>query len=253
MTGPAVEILPAAAWADRVAERLAERLRAEPALRLCLPTGETPAPLYASLVRLAEAGAASFGEATVVLLDEYVGLDADDPARCIAQLRAQLLDRIDPPPAQVHAIDVDARGPEAAAAELDRVAAGGLDLALVGLGLNGHVGMNEPGSDAASPTRVVELDAPTAEVAVGRYGASRRPAAGVTLGMDRLLAARELWLLVTGERKAEVLERALRGPETPDCPASYLRRHPRLVVLADEPAAARLAGASGGSAEAAPA
>lgn len=245
MTDPAIEILPAATWPDRVAGRLAERLRAEPALRLCLPTGETPAPLYASLVRLAGAGEVSFGAATVVLLDEYVGLDADDPARCIAQLRAQLLDRIDPPAGRVHAIDVVGRSPEAAAVELDRVAAEGLDLALVGLGLNGHIGMNEPGSDASSPTRVVELDAPTAEVAVGRYGASRRPAAGVTLGMDRLLAARELWLLVTGERKAEVLERALRGPETPACPASYLRRHPRLVVFADEPAAAVLAAASG--------
>jgi glucosamine-6-phosphate deaminase len=253
VTDPTLEILPAAAWADRVASRLADRLKAEPALRLCLPTGETPAPLYGSLVRLAGAGAVSFGGATVVLLDEYVGLDADDPARCIAQLRDQLLDRVDPPPARVHAIDVDERGPQAAAAELDRVAADGLDLALVGLGLNGHIGMNEPGSDAASPTRVVELDAPTAEVAVGRYGAARRPAAGVTLGMDRLLAARELWLLVTGERKAEVLERALRGPETPACPASYLRRHPRLVVFADEPAAALLERASGAAGEPLPA
>jgi glucosamine-6-phosphate deaminase len=78
------------------------------------------------------------------------------------------------------------------------------------------------------------------DAATARYGAALTPTAGITIGLARLLAAREAWLLVTGERKASILRRALREPDGPDCPASYLRRHPRLTVFADEAAAAEL-------------
>lgn len=78
------------------------------------------------------------------------------------------------------------------------------------------------------------------EAATARYGASASPAGGITVGLSRLLEAGECWLLVTGSRKAAILKRALDEPEGPDCPASYLRRHPRLVVFADEPAASLL-------------
>jgi glucosamine-6-phosphate deaminase len=87
---------------------------------------------------------------------------------------------------------------------------------------------------------VVGTAATTQEAALGRYGAGTAPVMGITLGMDRLLSAGEVWLLVTGSRKADILARALNGPEGDDCPASFLRRHPRLWVVADEGAAARL-------------
>jgi glucosamine-6-phosphate deaminase len=234
--------LPAGDWAERVAADLAARLRAEPALRLCLPTGETPAPLYAALVAAAERGDVSLGRATIVLLDEYVGVPPGDPARCDTQLRRQLLDRLPHPPAAVHLLDPDPADPDAAVARHDAVAAAGLDLVLLGLGANGHVGLNEPGSTAASPTRVVALAPSSREASVDRYGASEAPEHGVTLGMDRLLEAGEIWLLVTGEHKAGILARALNDPETPDIPATYLRRHPRLRIVADEAATARLMG-----------
>ena len=234
-----LEVLPSEEWAERVAAHLAARLRATPAIRMCLPTGDTPSPVYASLVAAIARGHASLAEATIVLLDEYVGLPPDDPARCDARLRRELIDPVDAKPRAFHPIRVDELAPEEAAADLDRVAADGLDLTLLGLGANGHVGMNEPGSTADSPTRIVPLAAPTREAATG-YGAASAPAAGITLGLDRILESAEVWLLVTTERKAEVLARALLGREGPDCPASYLRRHPRLRVLADEPAAARV-------------
>ena len=106
--------------------------------------------------------------------------------------------------------------------------------------MNGHVGFNEPGSLPESPTRVVRLAASSRQAAMARYGAATVPTAGITLGMDRILAAREVWLLVTGERKAGILRRALRDPEGPDCPASYLRRHRGLTVFTDPEAAALL-------------
>jgi glucosamine-6-phosphate deaminase len=228
---PILEVHPAAAWADAVAAALTDRLRAEPRLRLCLPTGETPAPLYAALSGSTDADL--WSQATVVLLDEYLGLGPDDPAAGGPRLRRELIDHVRP--SAFHAVEPDAE-PDAAARQLDAVAADGLDLTLLGLGLNGHIGLNEPGSTADSPTRVVELEARSQAVAEG-YGASHAPERGITLGLSRLLESREIWLLVTGERKAEVLRRALKEPEGPDCPASYLRRHSSSRVIADEPAA----------------
>lgn len=232
-------VVAAADWASAVAVELAARLRARPALRLCLPTGETPTPLYAALVEAEAEGRISFAEATLVMLDEWVGLPPGDPARCDVRLRGELLDRLRTPPAAFVAIDVDGPDPEAAAARHD-AAARGLDLALLGLGLNGHVGFNEPGSRPDDPTRLVRLAASSREAATARYGATRVPTAGITLGLARLREADEAWLLVTGGRKAAALRRALVDPEGPDSPASCLRRHRRLTVFADDAAAALL-------------
>jgi glucosamine-6-phosphate deaminase len=235
-----VDVVPAAAWADVVATELAGRLAARPELRVVLPAGDTPSPAYARLAELANAGAASFAGAELILLDEYVGLPAGHAARCDTRLRRELLDRLPVPPRAFHAIAVDELDASEAAMAHDAVAARGIDLAVLGLGMNGHVGLNEPGSRPDDPTRVVRLAASSRRAAVERYGADPPPGAGVTLGLDRLLTAGEAWLLVTGAAKARVLARALDAPEGPDCPASYLRRHRTLRILADDPAAAEL-------------
>ncbi|HEX2221630.1 MAG TPA: glucosamine-6-phosphate deaminase, partial [Candidatus Limnocylindria bacterium] len=231
-----LEVLPPDAWAGHVADRLVERLTARPTLRICLPTGDTPTPLYDALV----GRGAPFGGAEVLLLDEYLGLSEDDPARAGERLRRELIDRLADPPAAYHPIDL-AGPPDQAAGRHDVLAAAGLDLTLVGIGRNGHVGFNEPGSDADSETRVVALAAESRQVAEA-YGASEGPRSGITLGLRRLLESAEIWLLATGRSKAEILARALEGPETPQVPASFLRRHHRLTVLADEAAATRLTG-----------
>jgi len=236
---PRIEILPAAAWAPTVAAELIARLAARPSLRICLPTGETPSPVYAALAAAEARGAVSFAGSTIVMLDEWVGLPPGDPARCDVRLRSELLDRLRVPPSLFAAIDVDGPDPDEAATRHD-AAAVGLDLAVLGLGTNGHVGFNEPGSSPDDATRLVRLAVSTREAATARYGASRMPTAGITVGLARLLAAGEAWLLVTGERKAAMLRRALEEPEGPDCPASYLRRHPRLTVFADDGAASLL-------------
>ena len=233
-----VTVLPTAAWAATVADAFLARLRAEPRLRVCLPTGDTPTPLYDELAARDAAGEGLWAQATVVLLDEWSDLPPGDRARCDVRLRRELLDRLAPPPRFVP-IDVDGSDDEGAARTHDE-AARHLALALLGLGMNGHVGFNEPGCGPDDPTRLVRLARSSREAAMARYGAARMPTGGITIGMARLLEAGEVWLLVTGERKAQVLRRALREPAGPDCPASYLRRHPRLTVFADEAAASRL-------------
>lgn len=233
-------VLPADDWPAAVGDELVARVRANPRLRLCLPTGDTPTRVYARLAQAASSGQVSLADVTIILLDEYVGLAPGDAARGDNQLRHDLLELLPEKPRQYFPIRVDELTAEEAAEAHDRVADGGLDLALVGLGLNGHVGFNEPGSTAESPTRVVTLDERSRAVATEEYGAGRSPTRGVTLGLARLLQAREVWLLATGESKAGVVRAALRGPETPDCPASFLRRHPRLHAFIDTAAAQEL-------------
>ncbi len=236
-----LEVLPDDAWADRVAGALIERVRVAPDLRVCLPTGDTPTPVFERLVAAARRGDVSFAGVTIIGLDEFVGLPPWDPARCDGRIRRELLDGLEPPPRAVHLVDAADPDPVAAAQRHDAVAAAGLDLVLLGLGMNGHVGLNEPGSEADSPTRVVEIADASRSAATERYGAASAPTRGITLGMNRLLEAAEVWLLIRGERKAGILARTLEGPEGPDVPATFLRRHPGFTVFADEAAAAGLA------------
>ncbi len=238
---PALEVLPAAAWADHVADRLVDRLQDRPDLVVCLPTGSTPLPVYERLPgRLRERRVSAAG-ATIVLLDEYLGLPPGHPARCDRTLERAVLDRLEPPRPAFVAFDLDGSDPTAACAALDRAIAahGGIDLVVLGLGRNGHVGMNEPGSAAGAPTRVVDLTPASRQAAIG-YGVDPPPTHGVTLGMAGILAAPEIWLLATGPEKADVLAAALDEPVTPDVPASLLRDHPGLRVLVDVPAAVGL-------------
>lgn len=237
--GAHLEVFSSADWAPAVAASLVTRVAARRDMRICLPTGETPSPLYAAIVAAERRGEVSFAETTLVMLDEWLGLPPGDPARGDEILRRELIGLLRVPPARFVAIDVDGPDPTAAAARHDREAVG-LDLAILGLGINGHVGFNEPGSGPEDATRVVQLAPTSGETAVKRYGASLAPRTGITIGLARLLEAREVWLLVTGVRKAEMLRRALHRPESPDCPASYLRRHPRLTVFADDAAAGML-------------
>lgn len=226
--------LPTAEWADQATDALTDRLAEQPDLVVCLPTGSTPRPIYERLPGALARRGASLTAAKIVLLDEYLGLPAEHPIRCDGQLRRQLLDRLEAPPTRFLTFDVDDRDPATACAEFDTEidALGGLDLVVLGLGVNGHVGMNEPGSPADAPTRTVDL-APSTIEAARRYGADPPPTRGVTLGMARILAAREIWLLVNGEHKAGALAAALHGPATSDHPASLLRDHPGLWVIAD--------------------
>jgi glucosamine-6-phosphate deaminase len=238
---PVLEVLPATAWVDRVADLLVDRLRDHPGLVVCLPTGSTPLPVYERVPgRLLERGV-SAARATIVLLDEYLGLPPGHRARCDRTLERAVLARLEAPGPSFVGFDVDRSDPDAACARFDREVAdrGGLDLVVLGLGRNGHVGMNEPGTAADAPTRVVELTPASREAAIG-YGVDPPPTHGVTLGMADILAGREIWLLATGPEKADILAAALDGPVTPDIPASLLRGHPGLRVLADVPAASGL-------------
>jgi glucosamine-6-phosphate deaminase len=229
-------VVPGDAWGASVGALLADRLESHPGTRLCLPTGDTPNPAYAAFA----ATGGSLTETDVFLLDEFV-LPAGNPARCDEMLSRALLDLLPDSPRTLHRLDVDAADLNA---ECDRyealIADASLDLTLLGLGANGHLGLNEPGTAVDSRTRVVSLHPDTIRHAAD-YGSGIAPERGVTLGLNAILDSREIWLLVTGDHKSGILSRALSGPVGAEVPASYLQDHLNVVVLADE-AAARLLG-----------
>ena len=227
-----LEVFADQVWAERSAERFERFVSSGADLRLCLPTGVTVMPFYREVARRA-----NLDQVTIFLLDEFGGLPEGDPGRCETMLRRYLIDLVESEP-KLMVPDVDASDPDAEAARYQRkIEDGGLDLAILGLGGNGHVGMNEPGSGRHSATRVVSLAPSTSRHAQEAYGATRPPDWGLTVGLDQLLAAREVWLLVTGAHKAQILKKTLTAPVGPDIPATFLREHSNAYVLADESAA----------------
>jgi len=203
-------------------------------MRMCLPTGATPRSVYSLIARSGD-----FSRSTVFLLDEF-GLPPGDPGRCDEMLRRDLLALLPAPPATVERLNPQSEDLDQECGRYEMLLAhGGLDLTLLGLGGNGHLGLNEPGSDAHSPTRVVALSESTAD-SIDEYGATAETDWGMTVGMARLLASREIWLLVSGRHKAEVLAGTLNDAVGPDLPATYLREAANVVVWADESAASLL-------------
>lgn len=227
-------------WGIDVAARFVQMLSGAPALRLCLPTGATPVPVYNRLVQAVASGIVSFLSAEVFLLDEFGGVPPDADGRCDVMLRRGLLDRVDLPPGRYRRPVPEADDLDAMCAAYDRAIAGGLDLTLLGIGTNGHIGMNEPGSAPDSPTRRVDLAPDTTRAAARYFGAGLSPTWGVTVGLGPLRASRGVWLLATGEPKAAIVRDVLLDPVSTERPASLLRNHPNCCLFIDAAAASRL-------------
>jgi glucosamine-6-phosphate deaminase len=230
----------AAAWAGGVATFWRDRLRANPQLKMCLPSGLTPNPVYAEMVRSTAAGEVSFARASVFVLDEFEGVPPDDPGRARNALQHHLIGAIDLPGEAFHALDTDAPDIEGECRRYDRAIGAGFDLVLLGIGLNGHLGMNEPGSASASRTRRVELHETTIASSARYFSHQDVPRRGVTVGLQPILASREVWLLATGTAKAEIARRVVSGAIDESVPASLLRRHPNCSVFVDAEAAGLL-------------
>ena len=227
------------AVASRAADIVSRLLAARPDAVLGLPTGETPRPFYAELVRRHRAGTLSFARATTFNLDEYVGLPAGHPAAFRRYMQQALFRHVDVDPAHTHvpdgaAIDVAAA---CAAYEAALASAGGLDLVVLGVGLDGHVAFNEPTSSFASRTRLKTLSDPTRASQASAFPGEDVPRHAITLGLGNILEARHCLLLASGAHKAPIVARLCEGPLTALVPASALQLHRRATVLLDEEAA----------------
>jgi len=214
-------------------------IAARPNATLLVATGTSPMGLYAELARRHQRGEIETSQLHVVQLDEYVGVGEDDRRSLSGWMQRSFVAPLGVPETNVIRLPGDAPDPAAACRAYDAAIArlGGIDLAILGLGPNGHLGFNEPPSAADAPTRAVDLT-PASVASNAPYwgGADHVPWQALTAGMAVLLAARRTLLVVSGAHKWEILHRTLHGPVTPDLPASFLQQHPEATVLADRAA-----------------
>ena len=239
-----VVIRPTAADVARVVADAVEAVLARrPGAVLGLATGSSPLATYDELIARHRAGRISFARARAFLLDEYIGLPDGHPQSYRSVIERQFAGQVDFPDGAVQGPDGTAADtPAACAAYEDEIrAAGGVDLQLLGIGGDGHVGFNEPVSSLASRTRVKTLTEET-RIDNARFfdDLDEVPRHVLTQGIGTILEARHLVLVATGAAKAEPIRRAVEGPLAAMCPASALQLHPHASVVLDEAAAAEL-------------
>jgi glucosamine-6-phosphate deaminase len=204
--------------------------------------GNTPMELYR---RIGERGL-KLSHLSVFALDEYVGVPLDEPRNCASLLRRCVQQAWGIPSAQFHTVSSLEADALASSREHERKIgqAGGLDVIILGLGQNGHLGFNEPGSAEDSSGRLLDLEKISIEANRKWYGGDYAPAKGVTVGLKTILAARHVLLLAYGSHKAAAVKAMVEGPRGPHCPASLLQGHPDTRVFLDDAAAASLSSRS---------
>ncbi|MFG1929675.1 glucosamine-6-phosphate deaminase [Mycobacterium sp. NPDC048908] len=224
------------------ADIFADAVRAG-ATTLGLATGSSPLSVYRELIRRHRKEGLSFAEVQVFLLDEYVGLPPSHPQSYAHVIRDEFTRHIDIVDDRVHSPDGAADDIFAAAAEYDMriTQAGPVDIQLLGIGGNGHIGFNEPGSSLGSRTRVKTLTEQTRHDNARFFaGIDEVPRHVITQGLGTICEARHLVLIASGGHKADAIAAAVEGPLTASCPASVLQLHPHVTVVIDEAAAADL-------------
>ena len=234
------------AGSSLVGGAIADLVNGNPEAVLGLATGSTPLGVYDDLVSRYEAGEISFAKAKGFALDEYVGLPDGHPESYRAVIKREIADRVDYTPGSVHGPDGWASDIAAACTAYEDaiVAAGGIDLQILGVGSDGHIGFNEPISSLASLTRIKTLTEQT-RVDNARFfddDLSQVPTHVLTQGVGTILRARHLVLLAWGEGKAEAIRATVEGPITSMVPSTALQLHRHATIVVDEGAASLLSG-----------
>lgn len=237
------------AMSRRAAAIFLDAVRNTPSVALGLPTGGTPLGMYRRIVAECSTTHHCFRDATTFNLDEYVGLAPSDPRSYCAYMRENLFAHVDLDPSRMHIPDglatrIRERNPgiplehaldlECAAYEESIARAGGLDLTFLGLGRNGHIAFNEPGSPFESRTRVVTLTRETRDANACYFPEGEVPSHAITMGVGTILSSRSIVLLASGSSKREAVERLRSAEVTEEFPASALHLHSDTIVICDE-------------------
>lgn len=206
---------------------------------LGLATGSSPVGIYKELVRHYEEGDLDFSKVTTVNLDEYKGLDREDPQSYAYYMRENLFFHVNIRPEKTFLPDGREADSQKACEAYNQILrqAGQQDLQLLGIGHDGHIGFNEPADHFPKETHCVDLAEPTIE-ANARFFESREqvPTQAYTMGIQNIMAAKQILMVANGKGKAKILKEAFQGPITPQIPASILQLHPNVILVADEEA-----------------
>ena len=230
--------------ARTLAVRIAAALGQRPALVLGLATGRTPIRLYHELGTLHAHGQADFARATTFNLDEFLGIASDHPGSYRVFMQEHLFSRVNLPPEQIHFLDGAAPDPDAECERYETAiaVAGGIDLQILGIGTNGHIGFNEPGRALEPRTHRVALKASTRRSNAGLFAGDEHkvPTHALSMGMATILHARRIVLIATGKAKAKCVARMVTGNIETRMPASFLLLHRDVELLLDHAAASQL-------------
>ncbi len=232
------------AVAAAAASLLISRINARPSLVLGLPTGATPIPLYRALVAAYQRQRVDFSRVTTFNLDEFLGVGKGHPGSYQTFMQTHLFDQVNLSPRRTHLPNGLAEDWQAECQRYEAAItrAGGLDVVVVGIGRNGHLGFNEPAPTLTARTHRIKLRPESRRANATLFGGRWQavPAWALSMGIGTILNAREVVLLATGSSKSVVLRRALQGPITTRVPASLLQLHPHVTAIVDADAGAAM-------------
>lgn len=221
------------------ANYIIEKVKQNPTLTLGLATGGTPKGTYEQLIKDHGENGTSYEKVTTFNLDEYIGFSGEHPSSYRYYMDEQLFHHINVPKAQTHIPRGDAKDMEQECVRYEKSIDdhGGIDLQILGIGSNGHIGFNEPGTKFGAKTHIVTLDESTRE-ANSRYfkAMDEVPRFAISMGIASIMKSREILLLVSGESKKEAMKQLLCGEVTESFPASILQLHPNVTIIADQQA-----------------
>lgn len=226
----------------RAAEIVAEQIKKRPDGLISFPGGDTPLGMVHVFADMVNEGKVDISRTHYVSLDEWVGLSNEDEGSCGLFNQHNLLSRLQHPFAGTHIINGAAEDIESERVALNDYISqyGPLDVSVLGIGMNGHLGFNENGVDFDLDAHIIPLSETTLKVMTKYFGEKFHPTHGISQGIRQIMAAKTVILIANGAHKAEILKKAVHGPVTNEVPASVLQNHPNCYVVADEAAAALL-------------
>ena len=230
--------------ADALARCVVQHLQEQPKLVLGLPTGRTPLPLYRALVARHAKGESDYSNVDTFNLDEFVGIAPSHPGSYRSYMSEHLFRHVNVSRRRTHFLDGQAKDLDAECARFeDRILrAGGIDLQILGIGENGHIGFNEPAAELSPWSHLVKLTLASRRANAGFFGGKLTdvPKLALSMGMSTIMHARSIVLMATGKRKAEIIAKTVSGAITTRIPASLLQLHSKVEILLDEDAASKL-------------
>ncbi len=226
----------------KAAELAADSIRENPESLVSFPAGDTPLGMFHAFTDMVNAGTVDISKARYVSLDEWIGLSHQDKGSCGLFLDENLIGRLKKPFAETHIIDGAAADMENERQLLDRFIEthGPLEVSVLGIGMNGHLGFNEDGVDFELSAHIIPLSETTKQVMTKYFGDQFHPEFGLSQGISQIMAAKKVILIANGPHKAEIIGRAVKGEITNKVPASVLQSHPNCYVVVDQAAAAKL-------------
>jgi len=227
---------------DYMADIIANSIKNEPNLVLCMASGSTPALTCDLLVQKLKEGQVDYSKFTFLGLDEWVGLPPTNTGSCHYFFHKKIFEPLQLSPSQYFLFNALAEDLKDECSKMDKMISdkGGIDIMIVGIGMNGHIGFNEPGTSFTLLSHVAELDEITKSVGQKYFDGPVALGEGITIGLGHLMNTKKVFLMANGSKKAEVIKKTIEGPVTKSFPASIMQKHPDGCILIDEEAGSLL-------------